>query len=301
MMAVFSPNCWGQVAAGRLAIGRQDIQQRMKESFRLSVARHRASEKIQLNTAIGEIDRVCELDKKQQSKLKIAAKGALRKSVRSFAEGSIERFRGARGFNDLDLDELLKEIDNKNEGQQGVMEVALAGAFGLGSEQSEILNNKFWVKAVEKTLNEDQRKKLNKARMESAAFRRSAAVNAQVARIDQTLRLSKSQRVQLVKLLDSHMGEVLQKNGLDLQIRFVPRPGGEIPVPRKLVESVLTKDQMTGWMNQVEPQLQRLKSRVNGGAPGRVVRGMQMAAPAVMAVPIGRPAARPKREVRKDN
>lgn len=232
-----------QVVMGRamMAVGGDESKQ-MKSALEREMKRIKTVQEQRMTTYIDEMKRVCELSDEQITKLRVAAKGAIEKSLESNRSQYMEMlqqfgmFDGVAADTDEDADEdsgasdAEKTDSGKAEAENAEMEEAdaaegiwqMAGVVDLGFVRQNIEMNggelatpekeKIWTNTVRKTLTEPQAGKYTEALAARTASIRKAAVAAFVAKVDAELLLQDSQQDELIKLVDEKYGEALQKD-----------------------------------------------------------------------------------------
>ncbi len=214
-----------------------------------------------LTAALMEMERVCELNPEQLTKLRVAVKGAVESHQRGPAEAKVAD--GDRldhigvGFG--------AGVDppkaRPNAGRRQVVTIN-------GSHQpnlSSITDNVVWVKAVRSVLTKGQLKPYQAALAERAKFRQTALALRLVAAIDQALMLSSEQREQLRGVLERRLAIRDNANiGLVLQMFGSASMGVDSELPSALmlvrsneVEEILDGLQMKLWKSLRTESLSR--------------------------------------------
>lgn len=158
---------------------------------------------------IAQIQNICELDKKQVLKLKIASKGATEQALEKYTEQWEEQLKRYGGFNnrentndeDEDEDDGKEKVKKKKkrfvvnkveEIDAQVLQMMDQNWFG-GMVKSDATDVAIWNRTVEKVLNDEQEEKLTAHIDEIKLATRDARADAFIANMRSELALSESQ------------------------------------------------------------------------------------------------------------
>ena len=231
-----------QIVMGRAMVAGGGEPKQMQAALDREIKQIKSVQEQRMTTSIDDMTRVCELSDEQVTKLQVAAKGAIEKSLESAHKQYLEMLQQFGMFNGVavEADEVVDEgpgppdarnadaeqTDEKN-AEEEEAEFAgggwqMPGVIDLGFVRQNIEMNggelaapekeKIWTNAVRKTLTDQQAGKYNEALTARTARIRKAAVEAFVAKVDAELLLQESQRAELVKLVNARFaGELEQK------------------------------------------------------------------------------------------
>lgn len=215
----------------------------------------RANASFRLNGRVLEIERACDIDDKQRTQLRVAAKGALKNFVneeRKDKERTLKQYQRQIGI----------DPDNEDEDQ----EVTGSTAFIMNVKDSRLVEQeKRWNKSLKQILSDEQHEKLKKAKQKQREFLASAAVERYVAQLELKLFLDAGQRDQIRDVIQENFAEYLV-NGLSRDgnennnVFMIP---GQVQEPEPehvdLVKDILSEDQLAAWIRLIEPELNKIK------------------------------------------
>ena len=286
-----------QVVIGRaMMAGGGDEAKQMRPALEREMKRIKTVQEQRMTTSIDEMKRVCELSDEQVTKLQVAAKGAIEKSLESNRRQYKEMLQQFGMFDDVaadtdeDADEdsgasdAEKTDSGKADAENAEMEEAdaaegiwqMAGVMDLGFVRQNIEMNggevatpekeKIWTNTVRKTLTAPQAGKYTEALAARTARARQAAVAAFVAKVDAELLLQDSQRDELIKLVDDNYGEALQKDMLrsNRQDFFaMNESSNSVSKINKDVQKMFSESQFLVWKAKFAYELEQIAA-MNG-------------------------------------
>ncbi len=257
---------------------------------------------------IDDLNQVCVLTPEQLQKLKIAAKGAIEKSLTDFRkemETTIGQFAaplGPQGFDDADgaenePSEEDLEGDSATKNAEAIDEPAVEAApqaqavlevkmniqpmrqlvmaqpvFGSSTEHQKPEMQTIWKSTVEKTLTSDQSEKLSSVLAERTKQQISAAVENFITKVDMELFLQPTQREKLTAWVQEGYGELLRSSIEN------PMPGFFFDMgsasddgENQAVSAILTPAQLGIWNSKYKNELEMLKNN-NVNAAGGAIR-----------------------------
>jgi hypothetical protein len=289
-----------QVFMGRAMIaggGGGDESKQMKAALDREIKQIKAIQEQRMTTSIEDMKRVCELSDEQVTKLQVAAKGAIERSLESTRKQYIEMLKQFGMLNVVAADavEEAAEESGETDGENAVAEQTdaddaeeeeeladgawqMAGGMDLGFVRQNIELNggklatpeleKIWTNTVSKTLTEPQADKYAETVTARTARVRQAAVEAFVAKVDAELLLQDSQRDELVKLVNDKYGEALQKNMLRRDRRdFFVMDGSTSSKINKEVRDLFSDSQFHVWKSKFAGELEQITA-MNGEQNG---------------------------------
>jgi hypothetical protein len=124
------------------------------------------------------------------------------------------------------------------------------GPFGVNSGQvRSVAQETVWTKTLAKVLTEKQKTDLKAAETKRRKFRRKAAVEAVLAKIDSELILSEDQRTKIGALLDKAVGHQfsVQQNGFNQDFSQSNGMTAVQRMPKAQMAKLLSKTQMARW------------------------------------------------------
>jgi len=285
---------FGQFGARARQNVKQVVERQVKPQKRLLTQ--------QMDSRVDEVVRICELEPRQKKKLQIAAKGAVAKSLEYYAKYMESVY--ARQFNRkvrgrlVEVEERLgiaKAVEakkaakdreaakkaaknkakvkkkakkrNKRKKVADPAQVVRRLLRALPYKRPIPWEEKIWLKALSKTLNEKQNAAFDKHVKLRRAFNRRAGISTFISQIDRQLFLSADQRESLKKIVDEVYGKQLETAALN-QIYATRGWAGLAAngrrrtklMPQAKLKKVLSKSQLAIWNGQLR----------NAGAFGRM-------------------------------
>lgn len=267
---------WGQQA---------DQEGQANEALEKEFEQFKSVQEQRLATRIADMKRICELSDEQVTKLQVAAKGAIEKSMKVVRKqytdmltqwGMIADAVEIEAVADDNDEELVEETDENDEAHAEDEENAQAGVvvnvemLGMVRQNIEAMGNRLatpenervWKNAVSKTLTDEQSSAYAETVSARTARLRKAAVETFVAKVDSELLLLDSQRNELIKLIDDRYGLALQKDAVRSYrqefFQFVDLPDPKINSDAK---KVLSDSQYLVWKSEFATELERIATR----------------------------------------
>ncbi len=259
---------------------------------------------------IDDLNQVCVLTPEQLQKLKIAAKGAIEKSLTDFRqemETAMQPFAvplEPEGFDDPDAAENepaeeTPEGDAATKNAEAIDEPAVAAGaqagaivdvqvdvqpmqrlvmaqpvFGPNTESQKPEMQSIWKSTVEKTLTSDQSEKLSSVLAERTKQQTHSAVENFITKVDMELFLQPTQREKLAAWVQAGYGELLRSSIENPMPGFFFAMGSASDsAENREVSAILTPAQLGIWNSKFNNELEMLKNNnVNAAGGGGAIR-----------------------------
>lgn len=190
----------------------------------------------QMNGAIEDIDRVCQLDEEQRLKLDVAAKGAVDKYLESWREQMDNWVRNRVRTANGDIEQFLG----------GMGTVRFGNAREWAPERQEL-----WIGSVKSSLTDEQRSLYKEDLDARAAFKHNAMSQAIVADLDRRIKLSAKQRDRLLPLVvvaaEKYWDRLEEWTGNDEQLPLYQMGAILGGVEEDKMKEILSENQQEGW------------------------------------------------------
>lgn len=188
-----------------------------------------------LNVWVQDIDRICELSKEQERKLRVVVKGAAGKRNEARKK---------------EIEAQFKRFTDRNQAINFTV---------MSKSPRDVDSEEIWTKTLDKILDEEQGEKYRKWQDERLQFQRRALVDQFVAEIDQSLFLSGEQREKMSAVIEKNFGDRFVADANSGRIRIRRGQIQSTPDPRyvELVQEFLNENQLEEWKQTIEPILQR--------------------------------------------
>ncbi len=188
------------------------------KQFKEQLASKKVAAANRLACRIADISRACNLSEMQIKKLEIAAKGAVKATMRKAQAGLVQQAKmmGVEFDPDEDTDEeAVEEAEDENDGNAPNMAANVMRAViidGAGSNRGQPAEKqKIWTSSVKKVLSDEQSIQWKQWQADRKAYQMEMAVGSFVAKADRRLLLSGEQREKLAAHLSEKHGELLRK------------------------------------------------------------------------------------------
>ncbi|MFK7818351.1 MAG: S1C family serine protease, partial [Planctomycetaceae bacterium] len=255
-----------------------------------------------LNLRIQELKKVCQLSDSQVRRLELAAKGAVKASLRDFEDKAkkfhaqmmgdvvlveegmgqmaLEVVEQAPGAEPSEAQEASPESQQpaktpKVDKEITAFHAELKNMFGPMSMFSgnflDIEQHKLWQTQLIKTLSDKQKVNLTKHDEARRSFRRQAIVLSMIAEYDERMLLTADQRQQLTALFDSELGKFLehidkdQRTYLLQSLPFMTSTKSAMSRLRIGAKKFLSKEQMAEMRRSPNDQWEGFGMLLNGG------------------------------------
>ncbi len=238
-----------------------------------------------LVTSIADMKRVCELSEEQVTKLQVAAKGAIEKSMQAVRKqytdmltqwGMVADAVEVEAVVDDADEETDEEPDEKDEANADedvdaqadvVMNVEMIGMVrqnieAMGTELARPETQRVWKNAISKTLTDEQSRAYAETVSARAARLRKGAVETFVAKVDTELLLLDSQREELIKLINDRYGLALQKDAVrSFRQEFLQFGDSTDPKINSDAKKFLSDSQFQVWKSEFATELEQIAAR----------------------------------------
>ena len=238
---------------------------KLHEELMQQLSREKTDAESRIVSLLAEVDQVCDLSDVQSKKLMVASKGAIESYMASETKKIADATKDA-GF-DFDPDNPPKT----KEAEDDKIKLNQARGFVMldltkKKKNSDVEHQRIWINALEKTLSDQQNKKLEASLEQRKNSLRKFAVNAFIAKVDLKLLLSLDQREQLTVFVDKHHGQQLAE---ELETPKIQNQGvmilgeGQATISpdaniHSEVAAILSQSQRNQWIRSFRPELDRL-------------------------------------------
>ena len=205
--------------------------------------------------AVDEAIEVCDLDERQLKKLKIASRGAIKKSFEKWKTKGIQQLGfGNLGNADEDEEEITPTVYTEAD-DIDTQTMQLAGGMFNPFQNQIPTESKFWKKALRASLGEEQHKKLMKHRAERDLLKKEKNVAAAIEALAFEMRLSDETKQAFSELVTPKMleGDV-GKMGPMYEIYLLYYYGSK--ASNSQLKKILTKAQLQKWKSAIAPAKQ---------------------------------------------
>ena len=206
--------------------------------------------------AVAEAIDLCELDERQLKKLKIASRGAIKKSFEKWKNKGMQQF-GIGNFGNADDDEeeevTPKVYTDADDIDMQTMQLA-SGMFNPFNKEIPT-ESKFWKKALKASLGEEQHQKLMKYRTERDQLKKEKNVAAAIETLAFEMRLPDETKQAFSKLLTPKMLEGdFSRVGPMYEIYVLYYYASK--ASKSKLKKILTKAQLQKWKSAIAPAKQ---------------------------------------------
>ena len=206
---------------------------------------------------VEQIMEVCDLDERRMKKLKIASRGAIKKSYEKFKNTGVRQL-GIVNFGNADEDSDEEEITPEvytDADDIDVMTMQVASGMMTNPFKTESpTDSKFWKNALKASLGEEQHQKLMKHRTERDLMKRKKNIISTIETLALELRLSDEKKLEFSELLTPKMLDADAKIG-PMYEQFVMYYHAS-KVSKSKLKKILTKAQLQKWKSAIAPAKQ---------------------------------------------
>ncbi|MEZ6095829.1 MAG: hypothetical protein R3C03_16630 [Pirellulaceae bacterium] len=247
-----------------------------------------------MDLIVEEIASICELDDKAISKLKVAAKGAVEKSMATFEkdvknmidqwgvlnQGFLNNVQAVDDFDESNDGENTGEPDREdseedddidasevfNVNQKAIIESYIQSAiqnveFNFSSKLPE--RQKIWTTTLDSILTEEQKQKLTDAQAVRDEKNQQAVVAAFIARADMELKLNDDQREKVIAYVGKKYGKIILQVETDPRRNMFGRMSNQNnPGIDQELTDILTESQQKVWKGSTVYELQSYQTIV---------------------------------------
>ena len=282
---------WVVLAIAALAFSNQGVAQQfmfqadggdkdaLAKQFTEQLAAQSAAASLRLSSRIADINRACDLSESQLKKLEIAAKGAVKASMKEAKSKMVEQAKMMGvdfdpDADDQDADDQEADDQEAEEAEEGAPAVMAANVIRRvvingrpANPNNSAEDQKLWKSSVKKVLNDEQAKQWEKWLEDREAYQTQIAVGSFVAQADRRLLLSGEQRERLAAHLGQKHGELFRKRAARQGGQFAALPvfignrmnnaadNEDNDEVDPVVEKILGKNQLKLWMKEFAPKL----------------------------------------------
>lgn len=153
---------------------------------------------------VEELVRVCELDKKQALKLRIGAKGAIKKLTAEWKKrineqmGQFPQVRPGNGDQEDGQEVKFKDADEIDE---NTLQLVMMNAVGNPFQYEDPRKHRFWLNIVGNVLTDAQSEKFKQYRRQRNVAKRTAMIDSAMTSLSIELGLTEQQRMELEKII----------------------------------------------------------------------------------------------------
>ena len=234
---------------------------------------------------IDQVNQICELTSKQQTKLKIASRGAVKKELIKWKTQAAQQFGNMGLANNMDDDEDEDEDDKKKKKKKkrAAKPVVFEKASEIDAQTMQLVSNMwggsivkepptgsdFWKKAIRSTLTKEQLKTFNTHRQQQDDLRRAKVAEATVETLCYELRLNDEQKAAYSELV---LPEVMKaKQNVNAMYEKNVLYYYATKASKSKVKKILSKSQyqklevMTHYAKQIGQMVDQQNVQVAGG------------------------------------